>query len=211
MNKNRKKILTSLVGIIAISMLVYGTAAFFNESLNVSNSVTTDGVKIALHENFDGQEYTFDGQDSASNIVTCSSKVLPGSDVEKVISIENKGSDAYVRIKIEKVITLADGTIVLDSPFVKTGYGEGASEYNSDAWILSDGWYYYTEPMEKGETEPVISSIVFDKAMPNEYQGCRVEVKITAEATQVSNNGDNAANAKGWPDSGSEASGGGAE
>lgn len=213
MNRNRRKILVTIMGLLAISLFAVGTFAFFNESFFVTNVITTDKIDIALHESFDGKDLTFDGGDTAANTVNYSSNVMPDTNVKKEVKVENKGGDAYVRIKIEKVVTLADGTVKTSTPYVKTVYGNGAltAEYNTDSWEYKDGWYYSKKAMENGDIEPIISGVAFDKAMPNEYQGCKVEIKITAEATQVRGNGDSAVNAKGWPSDSLTASEGGTE
>ena len=39
----------------------------------------------------------------------------------------------------------------------------------------------------------------FDTKMGNMYQGSTATIKVSAQATQVKNNGDNAIDAKGWP------------
>lgn len=48
-------------------------------------------------------------------------------------------------------------------------------------------------------TEPIFTSVYFDFTMGNEYQNATASVDVEAQAVQTANNGESAAEAKGWP------------
>ena len=69
-----------------------------------------------------------------------------------------------------------------------------------EGWIKgNDGWYYLEAPLTSNTPVFALTSVKFDVAMGNEYQGATATVDIVAQAVQTANNGDSALTAKGWP------------
>ena len=188
----KRKLLLLSVMVICIAIAAVGTLAFFNSDAIAHNVITTGGVNIELHEYADAEKTPFpsEGLDG----------VMPGMTVTKIAEVENTGaSAAWVRVKLTPAIELADNVTTSDGFTVNTGLVK--PEVNTADWTLgSDGYYYYHKALAAGETTtPVITSVTFDVAMGNEYQGAKATVDIVAEAVQKANNGDTVKDAKGWP------------
>ena len=123
--------------------------------------------------------------------------VMPGTTVSKVVQVENiGGTDAWIRVKVEPVITLNDGTKIAypDERINVIDIDFNIDDENSD-WLKYGDYYYYKNVMQydaenadNNLTEPLFEEVSFDKQMGNEYQNCRVEIKIISQATQFKNN-----------------------
>ena len=170
---------------MCLSIIGGGTLAYFTDSTTAHNVIMTGNINIEIIEKFD------------SNAVA-----MPGTEVEKVVQVQNTGAnDAWVRVAVDKKITLADGTEG-NAGYLMTNYENGSTSsiYNSINWTLKDGYYYYKDILPVGKTtEPLFTDVLFDKKMGNEYQNCTAQVYVFAQATQVDNNGSTVLEAKGWP------------
>ena len=185
----KKKIFTIAVIAIVASLAAYGTLAYFTYEDSAENVITTGNVKIALEElslTDDGELIPFDG----------AYDVMPGEDVSKIVQVKNTGSqDAWIRISVDKAITLADG-ITEEADISLITYG-----VNTDSWTEKDGFYYYSSALKAGETtEPLFKEVHFSAEMGNMYQSSTAVIIVTAQATQVKNNGATVLEAAGWPD-----------
>lgn len=189
----RKKTVTIAVLILCLAMLGYSTIAYFNTQEMARNVITTGNIDIELQEtaiNEDGEEILFEESQEKFN-------VMPGQEVSKIVRVKNIGSNpAYVRVKVQKDISLADGV-----------YGEVnlnliTLDFDNINWTLGEGdYYYYNKSLAPGEsTVALFRNVIFNKVMGNLYQGSTAIVKVNAQATQVKNNGDSVFNAAGWPD-----------
>ena len=172
-----------------LSIVASGTLAYFTASETAHNVITSGGVDIRLHEFSErGNEELVPWQDVDG--------VMPGAEISKIVTVENTGaSDAWVRVKVDKTIILADGD---------KGKPEVMKLDIKDAfWTEQDGYYYYNDPLAPGETTPPLFTIVtFDPKMGNEYQGSTAHIDVKADAVQVANNpveGNNVLDAQGWP------------
>ena len=68
-------------------------------------------------------------------------------------------------------------------------------------WKEKDGYFYYSNPVEPGETTvPLFTKVIFSVFMGNDYQESIFEVTVHAQATQVANNGSTVFDAVGWPE-----------
>ena len=133
---------------------------------------------------------------------------MPGAEISKIVIVRNTGaSDAWVRIKVDKTIELADGVEGTPDPSLMKLYNNnGDSEWIEQAgyegrfWIEHDGYYYYKNPLApRDETPALFTTVLFDPTMGNEYQNCTAHIEVKADAVQVANNGDTVMDAKGWP------------
>lgn len=188
----KKKLLVLAAAALSLTVAVSGTLAYFTDSGTAHNIITTGGVDIVLVETTDKK-----GEDGNFLPFRDVSGVMPGATVSKIVQVENVGkTDAWIRVKVEPSITAQDGselsltlgdnTKVLDMDF---------DIGNDGNWLKHDGYYYYKHVMkydaehsEANLTEPLFREVKFDKLMGNEYQNCRVEIKVTAQATQFRNN-----------------------
>lgn len=184
----KKKILFAACIVICLSMLAYGTVAYFTAESVAHNVITTGGVDIQLVETTDdGEPFPEEGI----------SGVLPGTTATKNVSVKNIGlSEAWIRVRIEPEFLNHDRL-----PLEIDGELPIALLGGSDKWELKDGYYYYTDPVAPGEsTELVMEEVEFLKEMGNEYQMTVLNLRVFAEATQVANNGKTVFEAKGWPE-----------
>ncbi len=187
-NMKRKLLILSILA-ICISMLAVGSLAYFNSEDAAHNVITTGSVKIEVQEWADAEKKTpFEDMEG----------IMPDMSVTKIAEVKNIGaSDAWIRVKVSKAIELAeDGTpdnslVVLD--------------LNTESWVERDGYLYYNKSVKPDEvTEPVFTTVRFDKSMGNEYRNASIRVNVEAEAVQTANNGDSALTAQGWPTGGSK-------
>lgn len=183
------KIVALCTALACLSIVASGTLAYFTASETAHNVITSGGVAIQLHEFSErGNEELVPWQDVDG--------VMPGAEISKIVTVENTGaSDAWVRVKVDKTIILADGD---------KGKPEVMKLDIKDAfWTEQDGYYYYNDPLAPGETTPPLFTIVtFDPKMGNEYQGSTAHIDVKADAVQVANNpveGNNVLDAQGWP------------
>lgn len=183
----KKKTVTLALIVALLAICAIGTTAFFTDRGKATNVITTGGVKIDLLETAvkDGELAPFEDVEG----------VMPGVEVSKIVEVKNIGeSDAYIRISVEKAITLAENREgEVDLSLVKL-------DINTADWTEQDGYYYYNSALKPGETtKPLFTVVTFDEAMGNLYQQSTATVTVNAEATQVANNGTSALTAAGWP------------
>lgn len=184
----KKKILICAFIIICLSVVAYGTAAFFTYEESATNVITMGNIKIELSD----ISVSEDGSASPSEDTI---RIVPGTDVSKVIQIENVGDNpAWVRISVEKSIALAEG-VSGDIDLSLIGL-----DINTQYWTEADGYYYYNTVLESGKTtEPLFTTVSFAAEMSNIYQQSIATIDITAYATQADNNGETVFDAAGWP------------
>ena len=182
----KRKLLILAVIAIGIATLAAGTLAYFTAEGEAHNVITTGGVKIALQEWADAEKtQPFEDMEG----------VMPNTTVTKIAEIKNTGmAPAYVRVMVTKSIALAEQGEV-DPALI-------ALDLNETDWTLgADGYLYYNSVLQPGEvTAPIFTSVMFSKAMGNEYQSATVHVDVAAEAVQSANNGADVFEAQGWPE-----------
>ena len=185
----KKKILTVAVLVICLSIAAAGTLAYFNTEATAHNVITSGGVEIELLEWADKDKTEPFPEEGITG-------VMPGTSVDKIVEVKNTGaSEAWVRVKVEQDITLAEGVDGDPDPDLMV------IEFNATDWELTaDGYYCYTKALKPGETtEPLFASVKFDGRMDNMYQNCTATVDVTAQAVQTANNGAAVTEAQGWP------------
>ncbi len=187
---NTKKIIIAVIVLaLVIAASVGTTLAYFTAQDRAHNYIVSGSVKIEVQEWADEEKtvsFPEEGIDGA----------MPGDHITKIVEVTNKGSgDAWVRIKVDKTIELAEGTEgTPDTSLVEL-------DIDTEHWTEEDGWYYYNAALEAGETTaPLFTSVTFDADMGNTYQNCTVSVDIAAQAVQTANNGSTALEAAGWPE-----------
>lgn len=190
--KRRKAVLTAALALL-VALVAFGTAAFFSKEAHVTNVITTGKVAIALNDTLDGQEAKDEDNDGIATATL--SGVMPGNEVDKVVSVTNTGTaKAWVRIDLDKSIALAPGkTGTVDTSLI-------IIQTDTTNWTEKDGYYYYNRELAPGETtEPLFRSVKFSPDMNNIYQGSTATIQVIGQAVQVKNNGTTALNAAGWP------------
>ena len=188
----KKKFIAGAVVAVCISLVTYGTLAYFTHEDTATNVITSGNIKIELQETAiteDGQIVEFEQSQDRF-------EVMPAQSVSKIVKVQNTGdNDAYIRIAIDKVINLVEG--VEGTPDVDLI----SMDFDYDNWTLKDGYYYYNEPLAPGETtNELFNNVKFDPAMDNTYQNSTAIINVDAQATQVKNNGTDVFTAAGWPE-----------
>lgn len=187
----KRKLLLLSVMVICIAIAAVGTLAFFNTDAIAHNVITTGGVDIELHEYAD--------EACTTDYDTNKTGIMPGMTVDKYarIALAEGSADAWVRVRFEKKITFAAGN---ENAEGKTPDLDLVELTMPEGWIAgNDGWYYLEAPLTSNTPVFALTSVKFDVAMGNEYQGATATVDIVAQAVQKDNNGDSALTAKGWP------------
>lgn len=185
----KKKIFVCAFIAVCLSIVAYSTAAYFTYEDTATNVITMGNVKIELQE--------LSVSDSGGETVPFEDAldVLPGTDVSKIVQVKNIGvQPAWVRISASKSILLAEGrTGEIDLSLV-------SYDLNTENWIEKDGYFYYKDVLNPGETtEPLFTKVTFASNMSNMYQQSKALIHINAQATQVANNGTTVMEAAGWP------------
>lgn len=184
----KQKLFALILFIACLSVAAYGTIAYFTAEDTATNVITTGNIRIELEETTVSET----GELVPFKDLT---GVMPGADVSKIVQVKNTGSQpAYVRIRMEKVITLAEGA---------SGEADASllsCDLNETDWTYKDGYYYYNEPLAPGaKTEPLFTKVTFSKEMDNLYQDSKAQINLVAFATQAANNGVTVWEASGWP------------
>lgn len=203
----KKKLIVLAAAIICLSVTVGGTLAYFTAKDKAHNVITTGGIGIKLIEKTttaDGAEVDFPTEGMSG--------VMPGTSVSKIVSVKNTGaSEAWIRVRVEQSIQAAGSgePLPLTLPVPGSGDGQSGGEATvpvmgftvGEDWMTGeDGWYYYTRPVAAGESTGILfREVSFAPQMGNEYQGCKANLAISAQAVQTANNGETVAEATGWP------------
>ena len=202
----KKKLLALAVLMICASLISLGTLAYFNAEDTAHNVITTSGVEIDLQE---WKELPSDENPDGVPFEDVSG-VMPGQKVSKIVTVKSTGSAAYVRVWVDTAISESGDPIT--NPLIKnlplTIEVEGETvelieiDYNTEDWTAGeDGYWYYNKALKVGEsTEALFENVAFHKLMGNVYQNSKALVNVSAQATQVANNGESAVEAKGWPE-----------
>ncbi|MBQ2994472.1 MAG: hypothetical protein IJD56_03135 [Peptococcaceae bacterium] len=175
----KKKLFSLAVIIICLSITSMGTYAYFTAEKTAHNIITTGNIDIELAERTAG--FTITG-------------VMPGTELNEEIKVVNTGANAaWVRVKLDKSITLAQAGTP-DMSLIQI-------HCDSADWVQQGEYYYYTHQLQPGTTTAVLNTqIAFDKTMGNLYQNSTAKIDICVQATQVANNGTTVLEAQGWPE-----------
>lgn len=186
----KRRLLVIATVVICLSLMAYGTLTYFTAEDTAHNVITSSGIHIELLEWADEEKTTPFPENGIRG-------VMPGTDVTKIVEVKNTGSNtAWIRVRVEKTITLSEGTAgEADPGLMKLGFDD-------TCWTLGeDGYYYYQEALAPDSvTEPLFASVSFDPGMGNLYQNSSAAVDVTAYAVQAANNGETVLDAQGWPE-----------
>ena len=184
----KKKLFVIAVLVICLATAAYGTSAYFTHNQTATNVITSGSIKIELQEWSD----TGDGLVPSEDI----EGVLPGAKVSKIVQVKNIGGQAaWVRVSADRAIHLAEGVDgEVDLSLI-------SCDLNTAYWTEKDGFYYYNTALQPNEvSEPLFTKVIFSETMSNMYQNSKAVIDVTAQATQVANNGTCALDAAGWPE-----------
>ncbi len=125
-------------------------------------------------------------------------QIMPGKAVSKIVTVKNESASAYIRSRYIVEIKDENGEVIQLSREEPDALMSVLG--TDDRWIFSDGWYYYKQPLEKGEsTKALFETVEFSAVnMDNRYQGCAIALKVEAQAVQSAHNGDDVLKVQGW-------------
>lgn len=189
----KKKIFAIAVVMICISILGYGSLAYFATEDTARNVITADGLDVSIEE-WQQTEAGLVPYPKEQSIV-----IMPTSKVSKIVTVKNHQAQSFVRAKLDVTI--------LDSTGEKMVVSAAEQEkiiilnMNRQNWTEKDGWWYYTGAVNAGEaTQPLMTGVEFDGPnMTNAYQNCTVLIDVTVQAVQAAHNSATALEAQGWP------------
>ena len=175
----KKKLTTIAIILLCLSVAVGGTWAYFTAEETAHNVITTGSINIAL-----------DSVVASANVTG----VMPGQQLNETIKVQNTGANpAYVRVKVDKSITLATGQSGTPDLSVLTVSYTGAD------WTEQGGYYVYNTALAPNTTTSALNvTVLFSANMDNTYQGSTAKIDIVAQATQVANNGTDALHVDSW-------------
>lgn len=184
LGKIKIKILVVAILVMLVALMAQSTLAYYSTVGRATNVVTSGNIRFIIHELTDsGEVFPEEGV-----------YITPGDVVSKQVHIENDCEHPfYLRVKVV--------------------YGVDSQELSADCfrpdidetnWELHDGWYYYKEVVEPGETTPdVFTQVeVIGSKMDNSYLGKELQIVVVAQAVQSENNpisDGNTYTASGWP------------
>lgn len=181
----KKKVLLSLAATAMVGTLaVGGTLAWFTDTETATNVVTVGNVDIVLNE--DGGA---DGAVTESGLVY--SDLMPGKVYDKLVTIENKGNDAYVRaivtISGEKVVgTLldenTDNDIIFDGLLKDANWVVSEDKKTASCTVVRDGRFTNTD-----EAWTVFENFTIPGSWNNDFENADFNIKVEAQAIQADN------------------------
>jgi len=174
------------------ALLAHSTVAYYTAQTTVRNTVTSGGIDIQVVErqldNGVLKPYPADPIE-----------IMPGSEVSKVVSVQNLDEPAWVRMAYfvavldeneqERFVPAAEISRVM------------TLDTNTAKWTYKDGWWYYADALTTGaESTPLFTEVTFSAAeMGDDYQNGAIRIDVVAQAVQKVHNGDTVMDAAGWP------------
>lgn len=200
----KKRVFAVAVVVLCLALAVGSTVAYFTDNQTAHNVISTGmvGIEVVEQQEQDGVLVDYPKEPITD--------VMPGSSVSKIVTVKNVGSDgAWIRISVEKSLTMAENAPEKlpegEKPDLELLKLDCNTEPQKDGyWILEDGWFYYSRPLNPGEsTAPLFRSVEFSADMSNAYQGCTAHILVNAQALQSRNNelteGGRLSQLPGWP------------
>jgi len=154
---------------VSLLLLVGSTFAWFTQSDSVSNPFKT-------------KEFPFTFE--VDEVFTPPAEPGPGDNVEKEVKVKNTGElPGFVRVLLLTEIIGGDGTPL------PAGAGVVAFEDVAPItdWILGpDGWWYYLDKLEPGDSTPaIVSGVTFAPGLPPEYENAAMKIEVKVEAAEL--------------------------
>ena len=99
----KRRLFAGAVIVMCLSLLGFGTLAYFTAEDTAHNVITSGDIDIELQEWADEEKTIPFPEEGISG-------VMPGTETTKIVEVKNTGSNpAYIRVAVEKKIALADG------------------------------------------------------------------------------------------------------
>lgn len=171
---------------LVLSLIGFGTLAFFTDSEEATNVITAGNIDIDLHDL---------GEDELPFPANGIGGVMPGSSVTKVVNVENTGDHpAFVRVRLTQAIVAAEGVEA------QLNFDNITLNLDTVNWTKSGDWYYFNSILAPGEfTTDLFTAVAFGTALGNDYMNAVITIDVEAQGVQSANNGTSATAAAGWP------------
>lgn len=136
--KRRKWLVLGIASVLAFG--VRGTYALYQSTVSVQNHIQTGDINIGIqeYEEKEGKEFLYTGSECR--------KVLPSQRISKIPRVTNYAEPCYLRVKISSHSEMPD---------CETQEIFGMSE----EWIQAEGYYYWPEPLETGESVDIFQGV----------------------------------------------------
>lgn len=185
MAKLKLRLLLIAIAAIVVTMFSQGTLAYYTTVGKATNVVTSGNIKFIIREK------TAAGTDFPKEGVY----IVPGDIVSKKVTIESVCDHPfYLRVKLVYGIN-GENELTAEECF--------GLDIDRQNWIEKDGWFYYKDIVQSGETTTAIFSEVeiIGEKVDNSYIGKTLNLTVSAQAVQSENNpADTPMDAVGWPE-----------
>ena len=185
MEKIKLKLATVALIAMVMTLFSHGTLAYYSVIGKTANVVTSGDIQFIIHEMTDqGTEFPKEGV-----------YVIPGDVVSKEVTIESDCDHPfYLRVKL--VYGIDSKELPAEDCF--------KLNINQTDWEWHDGWYYYKQIVQPGQTTPEVFSHVeiVGSKVDNDYIGKTLQLTVVAQGVQSENNpitDGKTHTASGWP------------
>ena len=181
--KAKVKLLWIAIAAIALTVLTQPALSYYAVTGMATNVVSSGGIQLKIHEKTaDGSDFPEEGM-----------YVIPGDIVSKRVSVENICSHPfYLRVKLVNSTTNAELT---PDDCLKI-------ETDTQNWTLLDGFYYYNNILQPGQTTSNLFTQVeiVGSKVDKTHIGSTLSLTVNAYAVQSENNpAEHPWSASGWP------------
>lgn len=181
--KAKSRLLLIALAAILVTVLTQPTLAYYTTVGKATNVVTSGDIELLIHEK------TADGSDFPAEGVY----VIPGDIVSKQVSVENVGGHPfYLRVKLVRGST---NEVLSAEDSLKINI-------NTTNWTYLDGFYYYNQVLQPGETTPTLFTEVeiVGSKVDKSHIGSTLSLTVNAYAVQSEHNpAEFPWDASGWP------------
>ena len=185
MGKIKLKLATIALIALVLTLFSHESLAYYSVIGKTTNVVTSGEIQFIIHERTDqGTEFPKEGV-----------YVIPGDVVSKEVTVESDCSHPfYLRVKL--VYGVDSKELSAEDCF--------KLNINQADWEWHDGWYYYKQTVQPGQTTPEVFSHVeiVGSKVDNDYIGKTLQLTVVAQAVQSENNpvtDGKIYTASGWP------------
>jgi len=181
--KAKARLLLIALAAILLTVLTQPTLAYYTTIGIATNVVTSGEIQLKIHEK------TADGSDFPAEGIY----IIPGDIVSKQVSVENVCAHPfYLRVKLVSSSTnqalSAEDCLEMD--------------IDTENWTLRDGFYYFNQILQPGETTPTLFNQVeiVGSKVDQSHIGSTLSLTVNAYAVQSENNpAEYPWQASGWP------------
>lgn len=181
--KAKAKLLIVAMIAIVLTVLTQSTLAYYTTVGTATNVVTSGNIQLQIHEK------TADGSDFPEEGVY----VIPGDIVSKQVSVENICTHPfYLRVKL---VSSTTNNALTPEECLKL-------DIDTQNWTYVDGYYYYNQILQPGETTPTLFTQVeiVGSKVDKSHIGSTLSLTVNAYAVQSENNpAEHPWDAFGWP------------